>query len=86
MTDKAITIGQDLNGLNFRRSLCKRIIKTLDHLPKGTPNKLSAMGIYKAQLAEIDRRITKITGTPPPNVIGLKTAILFGEAKPVGGN
>ena len=45
------------------------------------PRKADAMNNYKAQLASIDAQITELTGTPPPVVVGLKTAKLFGKSE-----
>ena len=82
MTDKKI------NDLYMRRSLCQLAVKTLDNLTDkeleagqySDEDRKSAMDEYKSQLAEIDAKITKITGTPPPIVVGLKTAVLFPKA------
>ena len=70
-----------LTGLRFRRSICRFCIKVLDEMDKGTEGRASAMKEYKRQLAEIDKKITKITGTPPAIVVGLKTAKLFGKTE-----
>jgi len=82
------TLGNDLNSLYFKRSLGVTAVKTLDQL---TDDELAAkdwtdemrkssMEHYKKQLAEIDRQITVITGTPPAITVGLETAVLFGKA------
>ncbi len=71
----------DIDDLNFRRGLAQYFIKLLDQLPNDTEGKQSAMEEYKRQLAEIDARITELTGTPPPITVGLQTARLFGESK-----
>ena len=69
-----------LAELNMRRTICQACIKTLDKI-EGDPRKKDAMENYKAQLASIDAQIAEITGTPPPIVVGLKTAKLFGESR-----
>ena len=69
-----------LNELNVRRLVCQSIIKTIDQI-ENDPRKPEAMEHYKAQLASIDAQITEITGTPPPVVVGLKTATLFGKSE-----
>ncbi len=69
-----------LAELNMRRTVCQACIKTLDQI-EDDPRKPEAMEKYKAQLASIDAQIAEITGTPPPVVVGLKTAKLFGESK-----
>ena len=82
MTDNKI------GDLKMRRSLCQLAIKTLDNLTDkelefgqySDEDRKSAMTEYKRQLAEIDAKITAVTGTPPAIVVGLKTAKLFGEA------
>ena len=71
-----MTIGE----LNFRRNLCQFCIKTLDQMPNDTKGKQDAMTEYKRQLAEIDKQITEITGTPPPINVALKTAVMFPKA------
>jgi hypothetical protein len=84
----SIEFGNDLKGLNNRRALAKMAIYTLDHIGSDElatmgfdpADKVSSMDHYKKQLAEIDTKIEAITGTPPPIVVGLKTAKLFGEA------
>ena len=68
-----------LSELNMRRTICQACIKVLDR-SEDDPRKPDAMANYKAQLASIDAQITEITGTPPPIVVGLKTAKLFGDA------
>ena len=65
--------------LNMRRTICQACIKTLDKMDDD-PRKPEAMKEYKAQLASIDAQIAEITGKPPPVVVGLKTAKLFGDA------
>ena len=82
MTDK-------LETLHFKRQLAMSFIGLLDRMTEKelsergfTPEqKQSAMDEYKRQLAEIDRKITEITGTPPEIVIGLQTARLFGKSE-----
>ena len=69
-----------LTELNMRRTICQACIKTLDKI-EGDLRKPAAMENYKAQLSSIDAQIAGITGTPPPIVVGLKTAKLFGESK-----
>lgn len=68
-----------LAELNMRRTICRAAIKVLDRSEDDT-RKPAAMEHYKAQLAEIDAQIAEITGKPPPVVVGLKTATLFGDA------
>ena len=68
-----------LAELNMRRTICQTVIKTLDKI-EGDPRKVDAMEHYKAQLASIDAQIAEITGTPPPVVVGLITASLFGKS------
>ncbi len=65
--------------LNMRRTVCQTVIKTLDKI-EGDPRKADAMEHYKAELASIDAQIAEITGKPPPVVVGLKTASLFGKS------
>ncbi len=79
--DKTVEVGHDLNGLRIRRSLCQLCVKTIDNMPEGTEGKESAVEEYKRQLAVIDAKIAEITGTPPPVVVGLKTARLFGKSE-----
>jgi len=67
-----------LAELNMRRTLCRVVIKTIDEMDD--PRKAAAMEKYKAQLASIDAQIAELTGTPPPVVVGLKTARLIGES------
>lgn len=71
---------RSLEELEARRSICQMCIRTIDQI-EDDPRKPAAMEIYKAQLASIDAQITKITGTPPPVVVNLKTARLFGESE-----
>ena len=70
---------EELFELNTRRAVCQTAIKTLDQITDD-PRKPDAMEHYKAQLAEIDAAIAEITGKPPPIVVGLKTATLFGKS------
>ena len=69
-----------LAELKMRRTICQACIKTLDQV-EDDPRKPEAMENYKAQLASIDAQITELTGTPPPVVVGLKTASLFGKSE-----
>ena len=71
---------EKLAELNMRRTVCQVCIKTLDQV-EGDPRKPEAMNHYKAQLAGIDAQIAEITGKPPPVVVGLKTASLFGKSE-----
>ena len=73
-------MARDLGELNQRRAICRMCIRTIDEMDDD-PRKPAAMELYKEQLAIIDAEITEITGTPPANVIGLKTARLFGESE-----
>ena len=73
-------MARDLKDREWRRNFCKMCIKLIDEMPDD-PRKPEAMKEYKAQLAEIDAQITEITGTPPPTVVGLKTAVLFGKSE-----
>jgi len=83
MTDNA-----QLRILHIRRGLCRTFISILDRMDDEevirlgeTPEtRRSALEEYKRQLAEIDAQITAITGTPPPVVVNLKTARLFGHS------
>ena len=75
-----VKMDSKLSELNMRRTVCQACIKVLDRA-EDDPRKPKAMEEYKAQLAEIDAAIAEITGTPPPVVVGLKTAKLFGESK-----
>ena len=68
-----------LAELNVRRTICQVVIKTIDQI-EDDPRKPAAMEEYKRQLASIDAQIAEITGTPPPVVVGLKTATLFGKS------
>lgn len=78
-----------LEGLHFKRKLAQSFVDMLDRMSLDELTKMgftdeqrkSAMDEYKRQLAEIDRKITEITGTPPDIVIGLKTARLFGKSE-----
>ena len=70
---------RSIKELTFRRNLCRAFIKVIDEM-EDDPRKPEAMENYKAQLAKIDAEITEITGKPPPVVVGLKTAKLFGDA------
>ena len=72
-------VDRTLAELNMRRTICQAAIKVLDR-SEDDPRKPAAMENYKAQLASIDAQITELTGTPPPIVVGLKTATLFGDA------
>ena len=69
-----------LSELNMRRTVCQVCIKTLDQMDDD-PRKPAAMENYKAQLASIDAQIAEIIGKPPPVVVGLKTATLFGKSE-----
>ena len=69
-----------LEELNQRRAICQLCIRTIDEMDYD-PRKPAAMDLYKEQLAQIDAEITELTGTPPANVIRVKTATLFGESK-----
>ena len=74
-----VKMDSKLAELNMRRTVCQACIKVLDQA-EDDPRKPEAMKEYKAQLAEIDAAIAEITGKPPPVVVGLKTAKLFGES------
>lgn len=67
-----------LYELQARRSLCLLALRIVDRAV-GDPRREEALAEYNRQLAEIDRRIAGIIGTPPPVVIGLKAANLFGK-------
>ena len=69
-----------LSDLNMRRTICQACIKTLDNVEDDS-RKPAAMENYKAQLASIDAQIAEIIGKPPPVVVGLKTATLFGKSE-----
>ena len=73
-------MARDLKDLEWRREFAQMVIKVIDEMPDD-PRKPEAMIHYKGQLAQIDAEITEITGTPPPIVVGLKTATLFGKSK-----
>jgi len=81
-------IGHDLNDLKFRRILTQSAIKVLDNLTDvelefyNSSDKVRKIRMTekKQELASIDEQIKKITGSPPPVVVGLKTASLFGDA------
>jgi hypothetical protein len=73
-------MARSIKELNWRRSFCQSVIKIIDGM-EDDPRKPAAMEHYKAQLAEIDKEITELTGTPPPIVVGLKTASLFGKSE-----
>lgn len=66
-----------LGELYIRRQACQTCIRVIDQI-EDDPRKPEAMEYYKAQLAKIDAEIAEITGTPPPIVVGLKTARLTG--------
>jgi hypothetical protein len=72
-------MARELSELNARRTICQAVIKIIDQI-ENDPRKADAMEYYKAQLAKIDAEIAEITGTPPPVVVGLKTASLFGKS------
>jgi len=69
---------KDLGDLKMRRTVCQAVIASLDKMED--PRQADAIKHYKAQLAEIDAMITKITGKPPAITVGLKTADLLGTA------
>ena len=73
-------MARSIKELVWRRKFFMTVIKIIDEL-EDDPRKPGAMEHYKAQLAEIDAQITEITGTPPPVVVGLKTAVLFGKSE-----
>jgi len=85
---KNIDFGASLDGLKNRRAICQFNIYTLDHMTEEEvkahgfimKDRASSIDEYKSQLASIDKKIAKITGTPPPTVVGLKTASLLGKA------
>lgn len=68
-----------IDDLNFRRTLCREIIRVLSGIDD--PRRDDAVKEYQRQLSEIDRKIETITGTPPPVVVGLKTAVLFAKSE-----
>ena len=71
-----------LDELNWRRNFCQFCIKLIDtETPKTDPRRAPAMDLYKEQLADIDAQITKLTGTPPPITVGLKTAVMFPKSE-----
>ena len=74
---------RSLGELEFRRKLCQECIKVIDQTDNSDPRKKGAMETYKEQLASIDSQIAAITGKPPPIVVGLKTARLFGKGPPI---
>ena len=73
-------MARSIKELEWRRSFCQSVIKIIDGM-EDDPRKPKAMERYKAQLASIDAQITELTGKPPPIVVGLKTAVLLGDAK-----
>ena len=70
-----------IDDLNFRRTLCREIIRVLSGIDVDDPRRDDAVKEYQRQLAEIDKKIETITGTPPPVVVGLKTAVLFAKSE-----
>ena len=71
-----------LDDLNWRRDFCQFCVKLIDEeVPKADPHRAPAMDLYKEQLASIDAHITKMTGTPPPITVGLKTAAMFPKSE-----
>jgi hypothetical protein len=70
----------DLHELQMRRTVCLAALKVLQETG-ATPQ---VVRDYHAQLATLDKRIEEITGKPPPVVVGLKTASLFGKANSKG--
>jgi len=69
--------GRTIDELIFRRKLCEgfiRFIETMDD-----PRKGEAIAEYQRQLQSINEQIAAIQ--PPPVVVGLKTAALFGKTK-----
>lgn len=70
---------QRLAELRARRAICQAAIKLVER-ETDDPRRESALKEYQRQLAEIDRLITVITGTPPPVVIGLRAATLSGKS------
>jgi len=73
-------MARDLEDLQWRRKFAQMIIKVIDEMDDD-PRKPEAMEHYKGQLAQIDAEITEVTGKPPPIVVGLKTATLFGKSE-----
>jgi hypothetical protein len=67
--------GQELEILYARRGVCMAAKRIVDEA-EGDERREDALEYYIGQLAEIDRRITEITGEPPPVVIGLQAANL----------
>lgn len=67
-----------LRNLQVRRSIALQAIRVLAD-EKVDPRARPAEGYYREQLAKLDAMIAKITGTPPPVTVGLKTAVLFAQ-------
>lgn len=72
-----------LRELNLRRALVQVAKKIVD-AEAGDPRRPEALRRLNDQLAQIDQRITDITGTPPPVVVELKTAVVTGRAPGLG--
>jgi len=62
----------DLRNRRIAALICIRLASGEDD----DPRKDDAVNYYNAQLREIDGKIAKIIGKPPPIVIGLKAANL----------
>lgn len=78
---------QSLAELRMRRNLCDRIIREL--MGMDDPRAPDSIEHYRAQLARIDGKIVEMEraerqrlGLPEPEsvIVGLKPAMLFGEA------
>ncbi len=66
---------ESLASLNLRRVIARVAIRTVS-TEEDPDAKEDALQYYNAQLAEIDRKIALLTGSPPPVTVGLKTADL----------
>lgn len=62
--------------LDFRRDLCRYILMILNDVDDNDPRKADAIAEYERQLEEIEKQIATLK--PPPVVVGLETAALFG--------
>lgn len=70
---------EKLDELMARRALCIAAIKIVDS-EKNDPRRESALKEYNEQLSTIDNKIKEITGSYPDIVIGMKPAVIFGNA------
>lgn len=68
-------MSQNLQSLMMRRALIRFAVQTISTEPDGE-EKIDVLAHYNGQLASVDSKITEITGTPPPVIVGLKVAVI----------